>query len=349
MSMTSSARFASLAACALAGALTLAAPRAAHAGNSTAESSQVRYRQATDAYKQRKFEEARRILQGLWAEAHTYDVAVTLVQAEYQLGHYAAAANYLTFALANVPPTEKIDSAARMKKDLAQLRELAAQLQLTVSEPGAEITIDGTSVGTSPLGEFYVDDGPHTVAARLGDRTASKAFKAEKGKVASIELTLPKPASESAPPAAAAVPATQPLAPAPAQPAANDTSSPSVVPVVVGGTVFAGALIAGIALRASAGGSYKDADALRAKNGPQGCTSGTATTTDCTAQSDANSSGDSKTNISTVAFTVAGAALVGTAIYWFWPRQPTTTATASTRFLGSVTPSSAFLGISRDF
>ncbi|HXK18787.1 MAG TPA: hypothetical protein VNG33_13345 [Polyangiaceae bacterium] len=255
--------------------------------------------------------------------------------------------------MANVPPTEKLDSAAKMKKDLAQLRELAAQLQLTVNESGAEITIDGTSVGTSPLGEFYLDDGQHTVAARLGDRTASKALKAEKGKVWSIELDLPKPPDEPAPAAAAAAgPATQPLAPAPPQPAspaANDSSSASVVPVVVGGAVFAGALITGIALRVSASASYKDADALRTKNGPQGCASGTASTSDCGAQADANSSGDRKTNISTVAFSVAGAALVGTAIYWFWPRQSATTTTGSTRVVGTISQSSGFIGISRDF
>src|SRR5450432_1423101 len=102
----------------LSGTVAIADPALAQptTGKSAVGSSQVRYREALDAFRKGQWPDARRLLLALWSEAHSYDVAVTLVQTEYQLGHYAAAARYLEFALVNIPPTEKLTAAGEYKK-----------------------------------------------------------------------------------------------------------------------------------------------------------------------------------------------------------------------------------------
>jgi predicted Zn-dependent protease len=112
-------------------------PLAAHAAEPTAPkaSQQTRYRQAHEAFKAGNWDEARRLLLDLWLEAPSYDVALTLVQVEYQRGNKAAAARYLQYALANAAPTESPEAIEGYKKQLEQLRRSVASATVTVDEP----------------------------------------------------------------------------------------------------------------------------------------------------------------------------------------------------------------------
>jgi hypothetical protein len=173
-------------------AVTAAAPdtRADDLANAQ-KSSQLVYRQANDAFLQRKYDESRGLLLGLWEKSHTYDVAVLLTQDEIQLGHYAAAATYLEFAIASIPPGEKLSAAEELRKNLADLRTRTARAKIVTDQPSADLLVDGQSVGTSPLdSEVYLDPGHHVIEATLGERKATEAVDASAGGVVAVELKL---------------------------------------------------------------------------------------------------------------------------------------------------------------
>ena len=68
--------------------------------------------------------------------------------------------------------------------------------------------------------------------------------------------------------------------------------------------------------------SYNDnAKTMLANVGVGGCSNPAIHQSECAALSDKLSSTDRARNWSTAGFVVGGAALVGTAIYWFWPHN----------------------------
>jgi hypothetical protein len=304
------------------------------------------YRKAYAAVAKEDWPTAREIFFSIWKTNKTYDVASSLAQVEFKLEHYGSAARFMAFALEHVAPSEKPEFIQRLKNGLRELRLRVGTVRISVNEPGAEIALEEEILGTSPLTqEVFLDPGKHVIFARKHGRTAKLDVLAKAGEFFDVTLTLP-----AAPPPSSGLG----IDTAPRSEVTTRTDAPSqhpsIVPVVVGGTVFVASLATAIGLRISANASYSDADELRRRNGPQGCTSGTASPADCAAQAEANSSGDDKANFSTAAFTVAGGALLATAAYWFWPRHSDARASRPrTRLQGSITNSSGFLGISYDF
>lgn len=306
------------------------------------------YRKAYDAMAQKDWATARELLLGMWSRNKTYDVASSLGQVEFQLQNYAAAARYMTFANANVPPSEKTEFIKKLEKGLREVRGRVGIVRITVNEPGAELSSAGVVLGQSPLTEeIFLDPGNHVIVATKDGRVAQRQVTAQRGESIEVSLTLPpeEPASGLPPapsPNAGAV-STSPPASSAAAP-----SSPDVLPAAIGGGLALAAVATGVGFRLSAASSYDDADALRRKNGPQGCANGTAAPADCAAQREANETGDKRVNMSTIAFGVAGAALVGTAVYWFWPRQ-SESESASPRVHGSIGQHGGFLSLSGNF
>lgn len=307
------------------------------------------YRKAYAAIAKEDWPKAREILLEVWKTNKTYDVASSLGQVEFKLGHYASAARFMDLAIANVAPSEKPEFIQRLKSGMREVRLRVTSIRVTVNEPGAEVAIGAEVMGTSPLTrEVFLDPGSHVITAEKDGRTAKANVVAKAGESFDLPLTLPAKAA-TAPTSgldvdAPAVPSSEPPRAEPSR------ERVSVVPVIVGGAVAAVSLATGIVLRVSAGGSYDDAEALRKQNGPDGCATGAAPKEDCEAQVDANGSGDTKTNASTVAFAVAGGALLATAAYWFWPRDSSTHASRpAARLHGGVDATGGFLGISYDF
>lgn len=314
-------------------------------------SAKAEYRKAYAAMSKRDWPTARELLLAMWNKNNTYDVASSLGQVEFQLRHYAAAARYMTFANAHVPPSEKSEFIKKLQKGLQEVRLRVTAIRITASEPGAELKAGDEVLGESPLtDEVFLDPGTYVVTATKDGRVARQPITARSGESFAVTLTLP-PVEKNSTVALAGDPVAPPPvveAPQSSAPIPASSSSPDLLPVIIGGGVTVAALATGIGFRLSASSSYDEAAALRKTNGAEGCVSGSAPVSDCAAQTDANRSGDRKANASTVAFGVAGAALVGTAVYWFWPRS-SATAKASSRAQGSISKNSAFLGISGDF
>jgi hypothetical protein len=308
------------------------------------------YRKAYAAMAKEDWPTAREILLTIWKTSKTYDVASSLGQVEFKLAHYGSAARFMAFALEHVAPSEKPEFIQRLKNGLRELRLRVGAIRVAVNEPGAEIIVGDDVLGTSPLAqEVFLDPGKHVLIARKDGRIAKADVLAKAGEAFDVTMTLP---AEPAPTSGLGFETSSvtPSADAPGVANSVDPPRPSIIPVVVGGAVVVASLATGIGLRISANGSYEDADDLRKQNGPYGCVSSSAAQADCDAQAEANRSGDSKANVSTVAFTIAGGALLATAAYWFWPRDTSARAgRANVRLLGSASPKRGFLGISYDF
>lgn len=267
--------------------------------SSSQTSAQLRYREAAEVFKQERWSEARRLFLALWNESKSYDVAVSLSQTEYQLGHYAAAAGYLQFVLQNIPPTEKVSAADEYRKALAALQPRTARLKIEVDQPAAELLLDGNSIGQSPReSELYVDPGHHQLEAHLGERKATKSLEVQAGALIPVKLTVglaPTPHSDSAP--------------------------PDYEPVIA--TISAGsvALVSSVVLLALA--SHKDSkreDLLGSLPGTNPC--GPPNSNSETCYQISSYADDAKTfrAISIVGF--GAAAVAGVATYFLWPRKP---------------------------
>jgi hypothetical protein len=289
-----------------------------HAEEATAReaSVQLKYRRAIQAFEQKQWEESRRLLLELWAEAPTYDVAISLVQVEYQLEHRAAAARYLAFALDHAPPTESVANLEGYRHNLAELEEVIGRAELAVTEPEAELYVDGDLVGRSPLNEkVYLEVGKHTIEARLGTNTATQVIDVVAGSRHDVRLELPR-APEPAPP-----PPIRPKpSPAPPPDRAEEPAARSLLPALVGGTIAAAGIGMFVGFRVSASSDDDRIQRLAREHGSSGCSDDATRPASCDDQQDALEGYDRKRDWSTAGAAVAATAIVGTVGYYlFWP------------------------------
>lgn len=149
--------------------------------------------------------------------AKSYDVAVSLGQAELNLGLYRDAAEHLAFGTRNVPPREDPVVANRSAEALEYAKQRIGTVVVSVQPKGALIRLNGQSVGSAPLdAELFVEPGKYTVDASLaGYQSAFQEFRVNAGEMRSIQFQLvpvleaaPKPAP-NAEPLASKSPATE--------------------------------------------------------------------------------------------------------------------------------------------
>jgi hypothetical protein len=279
------------------------------------------FRKGSKALEARKYLEAQRALEEAWSIRQTYDVAAALAQAESELGHYAKAAGYLDFCLKNIAPAESEQTLQHLQKAFEDVKQHLAVVRVTVNRDGAEVYIGDRTVGTSPLpSDLYLEPGTLSVRARHGELEATDTLVTEAGGQYSLDLSLAEPARPESTPELVPAPAVTPPSSTPLDGGSRDGKAPNLVPVVVGGTVFLLGVGTGLGLHFAATSDEEDADTIRARTGPDGCATGAADPNDCASLASLAESQDRNRNLSTASFVVAGAALVGTAVYWFWPR-----------------------------
>jgi hypothetical protein len=284
-----------------------------------------------------------------WALKKTYDIAGNLGSLEIDLGMYRDAAEHLSFAVRHYATTgTTAQQLERAKQRLAEARKHVAAVTVTVSVDGAEVLVDGVSVGRAPLeNEVFVEPGARVIEARLAGHTPAKAeAQAEKGGSMSVTLTLtPLPVAGDAGPSAPTV--------SPARggkrgvnvggPRAGEEGSSGVgvkQVVVISGAAAAGAgLIAGVIFALVANGKAGDAEdqteALAAAHGPRACT-GPGAPAECGEIQDALAAKDTFSNLALWTLVGAGAVGIGTAIY-AW-KAPDGNTAASTRARAWVAP-----------
>ncbi len=284
------------------------------------------------------FSKAYALFKEAWGKKQAYDIAGNLGQAALALNKNAEAAQYLSYCVRNHPPSGDAVKLARTKDFLKRAQSRIVTVRLNVTPSDARLSVDGIQQGTTSVlgGETYVEPGTHTISAELeGYTPASQEVSGAKGESRSVDLSLTRTAPEPIPVASGI--SSSPVSPT--VPPTEDEPLPtgrSEVPTIVGASIFAVGLVAGVGFRMAASSKQDDADRLsRELPGSSPCSG--VSSGSCADLQEANRSVERNKNLSTASFVVAGAAGVGTlAYYFFWPEhaeraavRPNATATAN--------------------
>jgi hypothetical protein len=121
-------------------------------------------------------------------------------EAERELGHVAIAAGHYEKFLEVSGVDPKSPLAQEAKRHLLALDAQLARVDI-VSEPmGAEVFLDGRSIGRAPIDAVRVESGAHTILGQLAGFGGGQArIEVKKGTRQSVRLELGAPVSQSAP------------------------------------------------------------------------------------------------------------------------------------------------------
>lgn len=258
------------------------------------------------AFKQGRFAEARAAYLAAFRIHRHWQIAANLSDCERQLGLYRDAAEHLYFYVQNAPQ----DRVERAEIAMKEALQTVTMVRVNVSVEGAEVFVDGKSVGLSPLAvPLLVEPGRRAIAARYGDWQAVKqVVDFAPGPASDILLTLQAPD-----------PAPVEAAPSQVLPPPEDGSNLWLA----GGGLLASAAFAttGALLLAAADDEAEGrVSRVGALGGPSACApppSGQEA-----ACGDLQTSTDDEGLLRTLGaggLVLAGATLGATAVYLFWP------------------------------
>ncbi len=121
-----------------------------------------------------------------------YRVLYNIGQVNMQVGRYARALRtleeYVKSGGDQVPP----ERAQQVKLDLESLAARVARIEVRVDQPGADVLVDGVSLGTTPIAEaLVVDVGDRRLQVRLGGyRTWEQTLRLAGGDRRNLTLVL---------------------------------------------------------------------------------------------------------------------------------------------------------------
>lgn len=311
------------------------------------------YQQGKDAIKAQRWLDAKTKLAEAWTISPSYDVALLLSQAEFNLEHFAESAKLLDYYFRNVSAKENEKTFANAKQAFEAAK--AKVSAVSVHAPaGMELWLDGKAIGSAPLpGRLYVVPGRRTFEARRGDLKSVEELQAAPGQEQSVVLSEPAPAADASSNGGIVSSGLSSTASSPLP--HDDTPSDSqrsVVPLLVGGGVALVGVGLGIGFRVASSSSHDRFVELQAAAGPDGCNGDAATSSECTALKDAVETTDFRRNFSTGAFVLGGVAAIGTVVYWFWPRNNARASSASAhalRFNGYADAAGGAVWLTGDF
>jgi hypothetical protein len=290
------------------------------------------YDEGLAAFKKGKVAEAHAAYLAAWSLNKHWQIAANLADTEIELGKYREAAEHATYYRQNAPANRKERAEALLKRALDRV----AVLTIAAEPDGAEVLVDDLAIGKAPLPQaVFVDPGKHKVTVRLSGRPdAVQELTLGAGASQAVTLKVPPAAPDAGTP-----PVTAPKR--------------SVVPGVVLGAGAGVALVTGIALFAVArgkGSSAHDAHDAIVKAGHT-CVSGAPNfDARCADLDSATATANTLQQAGVGLFVGAGAAALGTVLYFAWPAPRAGAAgTGTLRLAPVVSPSTAGLSFSGTF
>ncbi len=133
--------------------LLFAAPAFADGGESAGENARADeyFRQGKAFVKEDRWEEARRAYLAGYKIKRGYDIAGNLGNVELELGLARDAAEHLAYCIKSFPATGTASQLAYVKGRFEEARQKVSALSIQVNVDGAEVFVDGRSIGRSPL------------------------------------------------------------------------------------------------------------------------------------------------------------------------------------------------------
>jgi len=257
-----------------------------------------------------KLEDAYRAYRASYALKKGFDIAGNLGNVELELGMARDAAEHLSYCVRNFPATGAGWQLSFTQKRLAEARAQVAALSIRVNVDGAEVLVDGRSMGRSPLEEeVFVDPGARRIEAKMASHAmARETLMAEQGGRHEVTLNLL--------PAASTPPLVLISTPPPKR------SGKHVAPIVAGIATAVTGLSLGIASTVAANDLAASLEAQRTALDPydqkNACLS-PANAASCAALDHDYRARSTLGALSVVGFVTAGAASVATITYWLWP------------------------------
>jgi len=289
------------------------------------------YREGYAAVQAKNWPQAYAVFERLWREAPTYDVALHLGHAEFNLGKNREAAEHLAFGVAHLPPGEGKELAEGGRRALARVKEEVCTVTLIVDRSGANVRVDGKARGTTPVDfEIFLDPGAHVIEATLdGYEPAAEKFDAARGEHRNVVLKL-----EPLPPGAAGAGAGSATPPVGEDERAGGSNGRTIALLTGGGvTLAAGVTTLVFALKGSSAADRADDARTEAIHyGPNACGSPAAAPAGvCAALQDANDDRVAANRGANIALAVTGVAALTTAtLFIVWPHQASKRAGAVT-------------------
>jgi hypothetical protein len=202
------------------------------------------YRQGNDAYKQNRLKDAYNFYRDAWNLKKSYDIAGNLGAVELAINMPRDAAEHLLHSLRQFPANGKPEARDKTRQRLEEALKQIGTLVIKASVDGADILIDGKSIGKAPLEqEVFVEAGARRIEAKFeGYESAQQQLQVAKGSTHQVALKLKK----SAPPPPVVVTPTRP--------------SWTVPVIVVGASLAAASFGTGIGLFVASGSKGTEAD-----------------------------------------------------------------------------------------
>ncbi|WP_437877607.1 PEGA domain-containing protein [Sorangium sp. So ce513] len=297
-----------------------AAPRAeAQESDALTERARQLFEDGVKAAKAGKWDDAHAAFLAAWAIKPHYQIASNLGVTSLRVGKPREAAEYLTLYLREAPAT-KVQERQLAEASLQEARAQIATVTLRVAPDGAEVTVDGKSVGRAPIADpVFLDPGRHEIGAKLdGYVPEARPVEATAGGTEGVVLELKRAPEPSAARAGAG-----PDVP----PASGGSRDGGRTAVLVGGGIAAGLGVgAGVLFTVLANNKAGEADRLKSSltAGGQNRCSIRPLPADCTRQSEALDQSARYSNVAFWSFVGAGTVGLGTLIYGFvsGPSEP---------------------------
>ncbi|MFS8067782.1 MAG: PEGA domain-containing protein [Byssovorax sp.] len=271
-------------------------------GDALTQKARQLYAEGVKAYQQAKWEEARASFLAAWALAKHYTIAGNLADCEMRLGLYRDAAEHLAYYVREVvkDDTTTTDERKNGQRHYDEARAKVASVIIHVNVPGAELYVDGKSIGKAPLLDaLFLDTGSHVLEARSeGYLSAKSTVDAKAGTSRDVALELKR---------ADVVPPVPP-----------PSVGPSPVWIAVSGALAAGGFGAGIGLTAAANGKSADAKTLRAQVGSGSGCFAQSISQPCVMLQSAADSKNTLSNLALVSFIAGGAFALTSAGLGVW-------------------------------
>jgi hypothetical protein len=179
----------------------------AQQGSGAASTESVQAEQVRQLYKEGvkeatrgRWEKARDLFLEAFRRKPDFQIAFNLGQAELKVGQHVEAAEHLALFLREAQGVRE-EERRKAQTMLDEAERHVATLVISTNHQGAEVLVDGASIGTSPLGrEIFVLPGQHVIQARLG---GFRSARDERTFIAAdhlqVELKLTKVAETPAP------------------------------------------------------------------------------------------------------------------------------------------------------
>jgi hypothetical protein len=180
-------------------------PGEAHAQDKVTELAREKFMEGVKAYDANQFEQARTLFLQAYALKRHPAVLLNLGQSELKAGYLEDGGNHLQQFLREHKDATP-DQRKAAEAGIQEAQRKTAFLIVIVDADGANVGVDGQSVGQAPLLEpYFVKPGKHEVSASLDGKSAKSEADAKRGTATPVTITLGI-AGHSPPPVVAPVP-----------------------------------------------------------------------------------------------------------------------------------------------